>query len=276
MAKVTKDSRNQYAQKIEEYKLEIEEIAKRQQRAEEAAHAAAENGRYHWLISANENLSLVSYFVLMNGVSVSLLGIKNEGHLNEARKRCYKCIIDLEKVVTPGIDVPYSDYADRLASIEAFADKSRLKLLRKLGFAIETLQEGYGINSKWRWSFVELHARYAAIAKNLINLKTFVAKMDPRIDGYEIRMAHLKLVKTLLHRAADRYREKYELSTHRADDMQLGISFLNALRRLFIMFGETTETEVTKRKIESWMTKLDSDAKKRKAAAKSKPKSPSS
>ncbi len=268
MAKVSEESKKRYAQKIQEFKAQLEAIGKRQKKAEAAAAAASGDGGYNRLISANESLNLVSHYVLMNSISVALLGIKNENFLNEARKTCYRCIIDLEKAVSAGIDVPFSDYADKLALIDAFGDKARYGLVRKLSLAIDTVQEEYGANSKWRWSFVELEGRYATIAKNFINMKTFVSKMDPNVDGYEIRMAHLKLVQQLLRTAADRYREKYELSTHRRDDMKLGIDYLQALRRMLVALGETTEAEVTKRKAETWSTKLESDSKKTDAAKK--------
>ncbi len=63
--------------------------------------------------------------------------------------------------------------------------------------------------------------------------------MDPRVEGYSSRMAHLSLARELLQQAADRYREKYELSTLRIDDIKAAINFLSAVRRLHIVLGET-------------------------------------
>ena len=134
--------------------------------------------------------------------------------------------------------------------------------MRKLGFTIDSLEEGYGDNSKWKWSFVELEGRFAAVAKNLLNLKTFVAGMDPRSEGYSARIAHLALAKDLLQQAADRYREKYELSTMRIDDIKTGINFLAAVRRLHIVLGESDQADVVKKKAEIWRTKMENDLKK--------------
>lgn len=234
------------------------------------AQKGSVNGNYQKLMSANENLNLMSNYLLMSATSQQLLGIKNEGFLNEARKQCYKCIIDIEEVVTAYIDVPFSSYEEKVTSIETYPDKSKLRFAKKLGFAIDTIEEEYGINSKWRWSFVELEGRYAAVTKNLLNLKTFVGKMDPRVEGYESRMAHLKLARRLLQKAADRYHEKYELATHRLDDMKLAMSYLAALRRLYTVMGEAMEAEVIKKKIEVWKTKLEADMKKQGKSVKKK------
>ncbi|HYW83560.1 MAG TPA: hypothetical protein VFB30_09910, partial [Spirochaetia bacterium] len=120
----------------------------------------------------------------------------------------------------------------------------------------------------WKWSFVELEGRFAAVTKNLLNLKTFVGSMDPRSEGYSARMSHLSLAKELLQQAADRYREKYELSTLRIDDIKVGILFLTAVRRLHIVLGEGDHADVVKKKAEIWRTKMENDLKKSEESAK--------
>jgi hypothetical protein len=198
----------------------------------------------------------------MSSLSMSFLGVKNEAYLNDARKCIYKAIIYLEEIVTGYVDAPFSDYEQGLESISAYSDENRYNLVRKLGFTIDSLEEGFGENSKWKWSFVELEGRFAAVAKNMLNLKTFIAGLDPRSEGYSARLAHLGVCKELLQQAADRYREKYELSTMRIDDIKAGINFLSAVRRLHIVLGEGDYAEVVKKKAEIWRTKMENDLKK--------------
>jgi hypothetical protein len=147
------------------------------------------------------------------------------------------------------------------------SDADRSAYLRKLGFSIDSVAEGYGANTKWKWSFVELEGRYAVVAKNLLNLKTFLAQQDPRVEGYSARQAHMTLVRRLLQQSADRYREKYELSTQRLDDIKQAIQFLSALRRLAALLGEVEEAEVIKRKIDIWKAKMEDDQRKQEQAA---------
>jgi len=262
VGKISSEARNRYFEKIKEYKKVIEGINRREKNLLNVIQSDENGGGYKRLILADEVLNRVSYNLLMNSLSVSLLGIKNETFLNDARKDCYKSIIYLEEVVTPYLDVPFSEYEEKVKTIEDFDDEKRYALVQKLGFTIQSVIEGFGENSKWKWSFVELEGRYATITKNLINLKTVVSGMDPRVSGYEVRLAHLKLVKKLLQQAADRYRQKYELSTLRADDFQMAINYLSALRRLHILLGETEESEVIKRKIDVWKLKMETDSKK--------------
>ena len=266
MGKISAEAKRRYFERVKEYKSVIDQILHRETSLISALKGDEKGADYKRLTLANDSLDLVSYHVLMNSLSVALLGVKNEAFLNDARKGCYKSIIYLEEAVTPFIDVAFSEYEEHLARIEGFKDEPKYKLLRKLGFAIQSVMDELGENSKWKWSFVELEGRYATVAKNLLNLKTIVAGMDPRVEGYATRVAHLNLAKRLLQQAADRYRQKYELSTLRADDFKLAISYLSALRRLHIVLGESNDSDELRKKIEIWKTKMETDSRKREAA----------
>jgi hypothetical protein len=199
----------------------------------------------------------------MNGMAATMLGGRNEEALNEARKALYKCIIYLEEIVTGLVDVPFSDYENKLADIASFDPVRRYGLVRKLGLAIRLVEEAYGENTKWKWAFVELEARFATVAKNLFDMKTAVANLDPRAADYEITVYHLRTIKKLLMQAADRYREKYELSTNRIDDFKQAIAFLGSLRRINALLGDRDEAETVKKKADIWSAKLEADQKKK-------------
>jgi len=262
VGKISDQAKKRYSERIKEYKQVIEESKERENTALAEMKKDLTGAELVKLSLSEEVLNRISYYNLMNALSVSLLGVKNEGFLNDARKECYKSIIYLEEVVSNLIDVPFSDYEDKLDRIHDFSDQARYALIQKLGFSIQSVKDGFGENSKWKWSFVELEGRYATIIKNLLNLKTLIAGMDPRVDGYEIRLAHIDLMKNSLHQAADRYREKYELSTLRMDDFKLAIAYLSALRRVLLLIGQSNEVEGIKRKIDVWKSKMESDLKK--------------
>ena len=268
MKKISPEAKRRYAEKINEYRNQIDQIAAACRDLELKLKTTPEGAAYRRMELADANLNLVSYFVLMNYLSVSLLGVKNELFLNEARKCCYKSIIYLEEVVTPYVDVPFSEYSEGLERIQSYDDIRRFQLIQKIGYSIDAVKEEYGQNSKWKWSFVELEGRFAAITKNLINLKTILSQLDPRVEGYTTRLQHLDLCKRLLQQAGDRYREKYELSSLNLEDMRQAILFLAALRRMHILLGEVEQAEVLKKKIEIWRTKMETDLQKQENATK--------
>ncbi len=264
--KVSEEARKQYSDRIKQYQAEIKRLGEIENRLrkELSGDAATHPTR---LRLAADNVDMVSYYVLMHELSVALLGVKNESYLNEGRKRCYKAIIYVEEAVSNLVDAPFSEYEDGVLGLETVSDGARYSFVRKLGFTLDAIQDGFGANSKWKWSFVELLGRYAVITKNLLNLRTFVAQLDPRVEGYDERTGHLSLCKELLQSAADRYREKYELSTHRLDDMKLAISYLAALKRLYALLGEDEGSDVVAKKIDVWKTKMEADERKTKEQA---------
>ncbi len=265
MGKVSAEAKRTYAEKVRVYKQEIDQILQREKSLLQVIEKSDDDQPFKRIALAEDRLNLAAHYLLLNRISVAMLGIKNEAFLNDARRSCYESIIHMEKVVTDGIDTPFSDLDEVWESIADFSDRKRYELMRKLGFTIESVIEGYGENTKWRWSFVELNGRYAVIYKNIINFKTIIAGLDPRMEDYQVRGKMLQQVKTLLSKAADDYRLKYELSTSRIDDFKIAIRYLSALRRIHIIFGEAEEGEELKKKADLWKQKMEDDERSRKA-----------
>ena len=92
-----------------------------------------------------------------------------------------------------------------------------------------------------------------------MDLKKAVVNTDPRSPEYEPTVYHIRLIKKLLAQAADRYREKYELSSRNIEDFKIGIRFLSALRRIYSVIGNRDEVEFAKKKLDSWTAKLEAD-----------------
>jgi hypothetical protein len=263
MAKISEEDRHLYLQKIKIYRENINMILTREKNILTVIQKDPGGIAFKKIILAEEMLNLSSNYVIISNVSQAMLNVKNEEYLNDGRKSLYKSIIYMEDVVSNYIDVPFSDYEGKLTEIESFDAARRYLLIRKIGLAIELMEQAYGDNTKWKWSFVELEARFATVAKNIFDLKNAFVNVDPRSPYYEPTVYHLRLMKKLLLQAADRYREKYELSTSRIDDFKLGISYLGSLKRIHILMGEREEAETIKKKIEIWSAKLEADIKKK-------------
>lgn len=267
MSKITQEQRNRYAVKVKEYKTITDAILASEQSFLNLLKQPTGQG-YARIKLAEQTLALTSYQILVNTLSVSLLGFKNEESLSEARKSISRCIKYLEDIVTGYVDVPFSDYEKNLEDISEVSYEDRYTLFRKIGFAIREIEEGYGANSKWKWSFVELWGKLAAVAKNSLDLKRAYQDMDLTSPNRMIAISYLAFVKKLLQATADRYREKYEVSSMKMDDFKQAILFLNALRRIHGLFGERAEAEELKKKIDIWTVKLESDQKKREEESK--------
>jgi hypothetical protein len=258
MAKVT----DKNIEQTSVYRASVESILKQEQDALMLLKNNVPGSALRRMELADSMLNLASNYIVMDGVVRSVLKLGNEEALNESRKTLYKSIIYLEEVVSNYIDAPYSDYEGKLAEIESVSPAQRYLLVRKMGLAINLLESAYGDNTKWRWTFVDMEGRYAAVAKNIINLKDVMVNSDFNSEHYEPTVRHLRLAKKLLSQAADRFREKYELSTNRIDDFKMGISFLSALRRVDILTNDQAEAVATKKKLDIWNVKLATDTEK--------------
>lgn len=262
MAKVSEKAREIYLIKIKDFKKAIQDLQLSEKELSLQMRKDELKAPYMALKKSDIILNIVSYYVLMNSLSVAMLGVKNESFLNEARKACYKAIITLEDIFSDYVDAAYSEYEERVLQVKAFGEKDRFKMVRKIGFAIQAIKDGYGENSKWKWSFVELQGRHAVIAKNCVDMKKLIAGMDPHVEGYAQRVHHMRLTQTMMKQAAEDYRRKYELSTRRIDDFKKAIDFLGGVRRLHVLLGESSEAEAAKKKADVWHHKMNLDQKK--------------
>jgi hypothetical protein len=262
MGKISQAAKDVFNDRVQEYKDQVASLEAREKKIRNAIAKDDKDLEYKKLALADELLNIAALYLLQNGLSESLLGNTNSDLLDGARRSCYRSVILVEEVVSNVIDAPFSEYSDRLERIERLPDDQRYRLVQKMGFTIQSVEEAFGSQTKWKWSFVELEGRYTTVTKNLMNLKTIVAGLDPRVPGYEERLEHIRFVKDLLQRSADRYREKYELKTFRIDDFKQAISFLSALKRIHTLLGEAPQSDVVKRKIEVWKAKMEDDEKK--------------
>ena len=219
------------------------------------------NENLNKIFIASNYIDLVSVYCAMTDLSLNLLGYKNESYLDTGRKALYKAIITLEGVVSSVIDMPLGENHELLMSLNIFNDGDRLKLVRKIGYTISLIEDRYGKNSKWKWSFVEIEGRFAVIAKNLFDFRSYQEKNDPRTEGYDDRYDYLFIVKDFLIDASNRYREKYELTNHNTEDMKKALEYLRALKRIHILFNEAGEIQNVAKRIELWSQKFESDLK---------------
>ncbi|MCL2007873.1 MAG: hypothetical protein FWG77_07270 [Treponema sp.] len=264
MLKITSVGRNQYIEKTKPYRDIIQTQLKKESAGKKAIERGGPQAAYSRLALVDDMLYLASNYLILCGMSQAILRIQSEESLNEARKSYVKAITYLEEIVSPFVDVPYSDYEDKLSEINDVDAQNRYALIRRAGLVLNLIKDAYGENAKWKWSFVDLEGRYAAVAKNIMNLKTAVANTDPRAVDYEPTVNHIRLIKKLLANAADRYREKYELLSNHTDDFNMGINFLNALKRIHNILGEKNDAETIRKKADTWAGKLDMDVKQRK------------
>lgn len=262
MAKVSEEARLQFSEAIQPYKGKITATLEKEKMMLGGMHKGDIDYENKKLLLCEDMIYAASLYMAQNSLSLRLIDVKNNDALNDARKLLYKAIIYLEEIVSDAIDVPYIDLAPRLEPIHNVPIIRRYTLIRKLGLAITMLKDAFGDNSKWKWSFVELEGRYATVSKNLIDMKSCVKDyFDPGCINYETTVLYIRMIQKQLNDSATAYRDKYELSTRRIDDMRNAIKYLLALRKLYIAIGDANQAEEVKKKAVVWKDKMDADHK---------------
>ncbi|MDR2150039.1 MAG: hypothetical protein LBO67_04330 [Spirochaetaceae bacterium] len=261
MAEISQEQKMFYASRISFYQQTINTLLQKEQDFLLEIEKETEQAPLKKFALVDVALNITSNYIIQSGISEALMRVKNESALNEGRKAIYRSIIYLEDIVTNWIDVPFADYKEKVLALEPISCAERFDKIRKLGFTIQLIEDTYGDNSKWKWSFVDLEGRFAVVSKNILNMESMIANMDTRSPNYEPTVLHIRLIKRQLGNAANRFREKYELSSQRIDDFRTAINLLNALRRVHIFLNESGEAEMLKKKSEAWLIKLESDIK---------------
>lgn len=221
-----------------------------------------DGGEYKKLELVEDMLYIATLYMAINTLSLKVLNLKNNDALNDARKVVYKAIIYIEEIVTNYVDCSFNELYEKLEKIQDVKIEKRFYIVRKIGLAIQLLSDALGENSKWKGSFVELNARFAAVTKNLLDWKAASADYyEPSSENYDNTVFYVRKVKELLEKSAADYRQKYELAGNNEADMQMAINFLMSLRRISMVLGDSDEAEELKKKAQVWKTKMETDQK---------------
>ena len=260
MAKITNEDRELFKKEAKQYEDLIKAELDKEKEMLTTMKGDAVGVEYKKLILAEQMIYIATLYNAINSASVKILDVKNNDALNEGRKILYKSIIYLEEIVTNIINAAQSDVSEKLEAVANTPLEKRYFLIRKLGLAIQMIIDAFGDNSKWKWSFVELEGRFAVVAKNFYDFKEYIkAYFDPNNPDNENSILYLRLIRTLLDKSANAYRDKYELSSRRLDDMKAAINFLLALRRVSVTLGESETAEELKKKAMTWKEKMEAD-----------------
>lgn len=275
MSKASEENKQRYSQLAVKYQQTAVEWAKRERdltaKAQKPENENSSGPLY--LQAAKAALSASSYYAGINGLALRYLAGKNEEALGEARKTLFQCVLNLELVYTRYIDASFSEYEPKLRQVLPIDEFARYGLIRNALFYCDYLEQLFGENNKWKWSFfLDTRARAATALKNSFNLKTLLPLLDPRAPRFAERVYYVTLSRDLLQRIAADYRTKYELVSNLPDDFKKAIDYLTALKRFLIFLNRHRESEEVGKQIDIWKMKLDNDMKKAELQKKQPPK----
>jgi hypothetical protein len=167
----------------------------------------------------------------------------------------------MEEVVGDDLDHSLNENDDYLATIKKLNPRQILEFIKRIHRLLDNLKNKFGQDSKWKWSFVELHARLAVISKNIVSFSEIARLRDPRVEFFDERRNLMQLCKESLNEAAKQYRTKYEMAGKAREDLKKSIDFLSVLRKIHSLFGEDIEASKLKNIIDAAKMTLEAEDK---------------
>lgn len=226
------------------------------------------------------NIEVVSYLlgsieqnIKINELSVNMLGIKNNKSLDMAKSNFSKILQLMKENFGDEVDrESLRENEDYLAKVGKLNARQILDLTNRINDTFHSLKNSMGEDSKWKWLFVEMQAKVAIMIRNLINFSDIQKYRDPRTEFFHDRREHLALAKESLEEAAKQYRTKYELSAKSREDLKRSIELLEALRKIHMILGESSEADKLKTTIDAARFTLEAGDKKQDSTEKDKKK----
>jgi len=272
---ISKAQKAAYNDDIKVLKSESDEFEKK---AREIAAKKKSNPKlepYYNLEMVNYLLKTIEIYIKMNDLSINMLGIKNNKSLDMAKSNFSKILQLMKEIVGDDVDrESLKENEEYLAKIERLTPRHINDLANRVNDMLFTLKNTMGEDSKWKWLFVELQAKVAVIIRNLVNFSDILKYRDPREEFFRIRIEHMRLAKDSLEEAAKQYRTKYELSSKSREDLKKSIELLEALRKVHIVMGESSDADKLKNTIDAARLTLEAGDKKQDSDEKTKKKPP--
>ncbi|MCE9499266.1 MAG: hypothetical protein K8R21_01960 [Leptospira sp.] len=254
---ITKEQKVDFNENLKEFKSYLDDLKKEVSLYKSQMKKFPGVEPYYNIALAINSIKYINTCLLINELSIAKMDIKNDNYLNLGRKEIYGAIAFVEKSVGSDVDGSLSENKDMLAKLEELTALQRLNLVKGIKQSIDLMIEAYGPNSKWKWSWPEIHFKLAVMAKNIFDWRTFEEARDLSHPDYYIRQELYNLVIEFCNFAAQEYRSKYDLSTNDTGDLKKSIMLLELNRKIFQITGNTDDLEKTKTLIESLKAKVE-------------------
>ncbi len=207
------------------------------------------------------DIQLKSIFLLLadNHLSQRFLATRNARALHEARHICYQCLLYYEDILGNELNPPFTDLKDMQQMLSCFEDNERYRIALRIGFTINVLKANVADSAKMRWYFIDFDARYAIIARNLLDVVKLSAGFSPGEKYYRERIQHSHLIQKVFRKVSMALRKKYETTSREIIDFRRAIDTLNALQSFYRLGGMVEEEQSLQREVNIWKSKLTKD-----------------
>ena len=248
---VTKEQKKTFNEKVKAYKNYLDELKKEESTLKAVGRKNSKIDPYVQMRLTGLGIQRVSTLLLMSRLSMKIQGLKNESYLTDSRKEISNRINILLKIVGDDLEGSLTENKDRLRLLKHMTPSQRYKLVQGLKSITEELKEILGPNSKWRWSFPELHYKVGLLAKNLFDFQEYGKSKDPNEEFFHVRQEMLNFITFELLYSAQDYRSRYELSTQDVGDLQIVQKIFEGVIKIYSITGNSAEASRVKTSLDA-------------------------
>ncbi|MCB1172453.1 MAG: hypothetical protein KDK39_02755 [Leptospiraceae bacterium] len=240
---VTKEQKQLFNTKVRPYKSQSEDLKKEISMLKAAARKNNKLEAYFHIKSAVLGIQRANLQVTMSKLSYAIQSLKNDTYLSEARKELNQHINDLSRLAGETLDGGLTDNKDNLPKFAAVSVQQRLNLLRGFFDSIENVKNTMGTSSKWRWSFPDTFRRLLILGRNLLDFKDYERTKDPNNENYRPYQEYMQTLMEISQVTAQEFRQKYELSTSDAGDLQQTEKVFSFQKQVYLFTGQKDELQ---------------------------------
>lgn len=256
---VTKEQKKIFTEQVKSYKSFLDDIKKEISTLKAVSKKNMRLAPYVEIRTAMLGLQRASTLILMSRLSMSIVNVKNETYLNDARKEISANFSNLEKILgSSALEGTLTENKEILKQIIRVTPTQRLQLLRGFRNTILDLKGVMGDNSKWRWYFPDLHLKTAVLAKNLFDFSEYEKKSrKPDAQDYRTWLDLFAFLTEELHSSAQEYRSRYELSTNDVNDLQTIQRILEFSKKIYMLSGNKNELNKVSTSLDAITQKIE-------------------
>ncbi len=261
---VSAEKRELMEERAKPYKEQIEKLKKEITSAKTEARKNKKLLPFFIIKSAMHSIAYSNTCILMSELTEKIQGAKNSTYLNNGRKELSGCISELNKVFGTNLNSSVTENQEFLESLDGLEAQHKLHFFSELQDAITNIKAALGENSKWRWSFPDMHYRFITFSKNWFDFKLLQRSKDPNEPIYKIVHDYLERLMTEAQNTAQEFRSRHELSTQEIDDLYKIRDIFEMQKSTYMLLGNDKASKRLETSLSSIAEKIENIMKKKK------------
>ena len=255
---ISTEKKELFKTRIKPYQQKITELKKDINTSKVAAKKDKRLAPFLVIQSAYSSLAYSNTAVLASQLAEKIQGATNSTYLNQARQELSNSISELNKVFGEQLNSSLTEEQELLEKLQDITPIHKLRFVKEMSAAIDSVKRALGEKSKWRWSFPDMHYRFIIFVKSWFDFKLLQRTKDMTDENHRILQDYLKLLMDEAQNAAQEFRSRHELSTQEVEDFYKIRNIFEMQKSIYAANGNRKELERIQTSLDNVSEKIES------------------